>query len=271
VAVAAVLAGADILLIPPDAAQVIDAVTRAVREGRVPAAQIEQSARRVLAAKAAVRLHDGARVDPASARGALGQAGHVRWAEDVAARSITLVRGEPGAVPVSVRGRSVLAVIYDDRAGHRWGRAFEAVLAEQGARVQILRLSRRSTPAELERARRLAAASDVTLFASFARALPWKGDLGLPEEVAAVVRQLAASGAPILSFGDPYLLRQVPEARTYLLAWSETDASQRAAARALTGEIPITGRLPVDLPPHYRVGHGLMVPALPGIPTLWTP
>jgi len=271
VGVAAVLAGADILLIPPDAAEVIDAVVDAVRRGRLTEARIDHSVRRVLAAKAALGLQHGALVDQSTLRDQLGHADHLRWAERVAERSITLVRGEPGGLPLVVRNRSVLVVAYDDRAGHRWGRAFEAALADAGARVQTLRISRRSGAAELERVRRLAAATDVTIFASFSRALPWKGGLGLPEAVASLASDLSAAGAPVLSFGDPYLLRQIPFARTYMLAWSETDTSQRAAAHALTGRIPIAGTLPIDLPPQYRVGHGLVVPSLPGITTLRAP
>jgi beta-N-acetylhexosaminidase len=271
VAVAAVLAGADILLIPPDAAEVIDAVTAAVRAGLVTEDQIEQSARRVLAAKAAAGLMGGAQVNLSRLGARMGPAEHVAWAEAVAERSITLVRDQDGLLPLAVDGRSVVLVAYDDRAGHRRGGTLEQVLTENGARVQVVRLSRQSPPADIERARRLARGSDVALFASFARALPWKGALGLPDEVAALARHLAAAGAPVLSFGDPYLLRQMPEAGTYLLAWSEVDASQRAAARALLGSIAITGRLPIDLPPHYGVGHGITKPALPGEPLAETP
>jgi beta-N-acetylhexosaminidase len=263
VAVAAVQAGADLLLMPPNAGEVIDAVVRAVRTGQIPAERIEQSVRRVLLAKGAIGLHEGAQVELASLREQLGRTQHVSWAEAVAERSITLVRAEPGRVPLEVADRTVVAVIYDDRAGHRWGTAFEEELAGAGAVVRTVRLSRRSSPADREQARRLAAAADAAVFASFSRALPWKGGLGLPEEVAAVARDLAMRGAPILSFGDPYLLREVPEAGTYMLAWSETEASQRAAARALMGRTPITGRLPIDLPPHYSIGHGLLVPPLP--------
>jgi hypothetical protein len=43
----------------------------------------------------------------------------------------------------------------------------------------------------------------------------------------------------------------------YLLAWSWTGASERAAARALLGAIPIEGRLPVALPPHHAIGDGI--------------
>lgn len=108
--------------------------------------------------------------------------------------------------------------------------------------------------------------ADRALFASFSRAVPWKGALGLPEKVADLARDLARDGAPVLSFGDPYLLRQLPDIETYLLAWSRDDASQEAAARALTGEIPITGRLPIDLPAGgYSVGDGLLVPGVPWI------
>ena len=74
-------------------------------------------------------------------------------------------------------------------------------------------------------------------------------------------------GAAVISFGDPYLLRQLPTVATYLLAWSPAEASQEAAAAAVAGEVPITGRLPIELPSGYPVGHGILVPALPGFTT----
>jgi beta-N-acetylhexosaminidase len=275
VAVAAIRAGADILLMPPNTGEAIDWVVEAVLNGVIPREQVEQSARLVLAAKAASGLGTGAAggatVDLAALREHLGRSHHVTWAEEVAERSITLVRGEPGALPLVAGGRDILVVIYDERAGHRWGGAFEAVLRAGGARVETIRLSRRSTVAELQRARRSMEASNVSIFTSYVRAIPWRGRLGLPELVASLAEDMGREGAPVISFGDPYLLRQLPGVRNYLLAWSETDASQRAAARALLGEISITGRLPIDLPPDYVVGDGLTVPALPWIPVFQAP
>jgi beta-N-acetylhexosaminidase len=271
VAVGALLAGADVLLMPTDAARAIDGVVDAVGRGVLTESRIEASARRVLESKARAGLRTGAAVALASLDAALGRAEHAAWAETVAERSITLVRGEPGALPLAVRGRMVLALLYDDRPNHRWGEALGEALGGAGAALVTMRLSRASGEVDLERARRLASTSDVVLFASFSRALPWKGGLGLPEGVAALADDLAAAGAPVLSFGDPYLLGQIPSARTYLLAWSEADTSQRAAARALLGQIPVTGRLPIDLPPAYPVGHGLVLPALPRVGTLRAP
>jgi beta-N-acetylhexosaminidase len=267
VAVAAVKAGADVLLIPPDEAEAIDALVRAVRRGELSEARLDRSVRRVLAAKAAAGLHAQRDVDTEDLRARVGLRDHEEWSRRVAERSITLARGERGSLPVAVEGRQVLAVIYNDR-NHGSGGEFVAALAERGARVLTLQLSKSSGPGDLARARRLARSADVTLFASFSRAVPWKGSLGLPGPVTRLADELAAAGAPVFAFGDPYLLRQIPDARTYVLAWAGEPVNQRAAARALMGEIPITGRLPIDLPPAYRVGDGLLVPALPGITAL---
>jgi beta-N-acetylhexosaminidase len=265
VAVAALLAGADLLLQPPQEVQVLDAVVRAVRAGRLTEERIDGSVRRVLAAKAALGLHEGAGVDLGGLGGMVARAEHQAWARTVAERSLTLVRGEPGRLPAVVRDREVVVVAYDDGASHRWGGPLAEGLTARGARVTLLRLSRRSTAAELARVRRVAQEADVAVFASFSRALPWRGGLGLPEAVASLAEAMSRSGAVVMSFGDPYLLRQIPSAQTYLLAWSEVEASQAAAVRALVGEIPITGSLPIDLPPEYRVGHGLVVLSLPGL------
>ncbi len=269
VAVAAVRAGADILLIPPDEGEAIAAVVGAVRRGELGEARIDASVRRVLAAKAASGLHGApAQVNLGRVLAQVGRSDHEAWGRRVAERSITLVRGRPGVLPLGVRDRWVLAVLYDDGRSHDSGARFEAALAELGARVMTVRLSRRSGAAELGQVRRLAADADLTVFASFSKAVPWRGALGLPPDVAALAVGLAADGAPIVSFGDPYLLGQLPHACTYLLAWSDAAVSQEAAARALTGEIPITGRLPIDLPPDYGVGHGIVLPSLPGITTV---
>ncbi|HSH46951.1 MAG TPA: glycoside hydrolase family 3 N-terminal domain-containing protein [Longimicrobiales bacterium] len=268
VAVEAVLAGADVLLIPPDEPAAIDAVVAAVREGTLSEARIDLSVRRILAAKALAGLLTRRTVDVGVTLTQVGRTDHDAWGRRAAERSLTLVRGRPGALPLWLDGRSIVSVLYDEGRNHRGGEAFAEALSDRGARVTTVRISKYSSAATLERARGLAGAADIVIFASFSRALPWKGSLGLPERVAELARDLAADGAPVISFGDPYLLRQLPSVETYLLAWSEARVSQEAAAAALAGEIPITGRLPIDLPPYHQAGEGLVIPSLPGLTTV---
>lgn len=53
--------------------------------------------------------------------------------------------------------------------------------------------------------------------------------------------------AVLVSFGNPQLIRQFPEAKHYVCAWSDCEASQMAAAWAVQGKIPFRGKAPVDV------------------------
>ncbi len=52
----------------------------------------------------------------------------------------------------------------------------------------------------------------------------------------------------LISLGNPYLLRSFPDVAAYLTTYSPTVMSETAAARAVVGEIPITGRMVVSIP-----------------------
>jgi hypothetical protein len=45
-----------------------------------------------------------------------------------------------------------------------------------------------------------------------------------------------------------------------LLAWSGARAAQESAARARLGDAPVSGRLPIRIPPAFRLGEGLTLP-----------
>ena len=80
-----------------------------------------------------------------------------------------------------------------------------------------------------------------------------------PEPIAQFMRDLARrrSRTVLVAFGNPYLLQQVPSVPTYVVAWGGFPVSQTAAARALLGVAPITGRLPISIPPLLSFGAGI--------------
>jgi hypothetical protein len=55
------------------------------------------------------------------------------------------------------------------------------------------------------------------------------------------------------------LITSFPDVQAYMLAWSGSEASQTAAARALFGEFDITGRTPTSVPPLFDIGAGLTI------------
>jgi beta-N-acetylhexosaminidase len=89
----------------------------------------------------------------------------------------------------------------------------------------------------------------------------YRGSVGLEGGLSGFVSALSKSSAPaaLISFGNPYLFRNFPDVTAYAATFSTTNTSELAAARAVFGEIPIRGKLPVSIPGLAKVGDGIQV------------
>lgn len=242
----ALLAGADILLQPPGTEEVIDRIVAAVESGRIPAARVEDAARRVLMAKAAAGLHRGARVDPQRIPAEVGRGEHWEVARLVSEAAVTIAQDSARLLPLR-RGARVVHLAYA-APGDAGTTGMRSVLAGAGVEVEYIRLGPASTGAELRSAAARARAADVVLVSASVTPHQYRA-LGLRGGYPSTVEALAREGRPVVavSFGSPYLLRDFPSVRTYVLAWASDPNSQRAAGRVLTGQQRATGRSPVPI------------------------
>ena len=67
----------------------------------------------------------------------------------------------------------------------------------------------------------------------------------------------------IVAFGNPYVASLAARLPAVMLTYDFGDAPEAAAVRALCGEAPIGGRLPISIPGLYPAGHGLVRAAVP--------
>jgi beta-N-acetylhexosaminidase len=84
--------------------------------------------------------------------------------------------------------------------------------------------------------------------------------LSLDSSTAVLVKSLlqrAGGKTAVLAMGSPYLAQDFPEIQTYVCAFSNASVSETAAVKALFGEIPIHGKLPVTIPSIAARGAGL--------------
>lgn len=265
VLVRALEAGADVLLMPADVGDAVAAVVAAVESGRVPVSRIDASVRRLLEAKARAGLHRDRLVDVAGVDGVVAIRAHSDVAREVAERSLTLARDRMDLVPIGPDTRRILVVTYTERVNPVAGRTFVAALGAPGGDrlIDAARVDDRTTPAEWAALRHRADSADLVIANAAISPRESAGTVEAGAGFGGWLEELAAGGAPVIavSFGNPYLLSSFPSVPTYLLAWGGADVSQRAAADALMGLIPITGRLPISLPPHHEVGTGIQRPA----------
>jgi beta-N-acetylhexosaminidase len=260
-AILALEAGADILLMPPVLLTAIDAVVDAVERGDITEDRIDVSVRKLLRAKTRVGLHETRTVDLSAVPATVGARAHLAVAQEAAERSITAVRDRDRLLPARPdEDRRVLTIIYADDPDPLTGRTFRRAIAARFPRHDSALLDGGTHPDQLAAVLAAADTADLVVFAPFVRVLAWKGDVAIAEPVAELVRRLAARRPTVVvAFGNPYVLTAFPDISTYVLAWGHTNVLQRAAARALVGEAPVTGRLPVAIPPYHRVGEGVRV------------
>ena len=262
--VRAFLAGSDLLLIPADPDSAVLAMTAAVAAGRVTPQRLAQSVRRVLEIKRRLGLFERRTVPLDSIPHVVGSKRFQDAANDIAVRSLTLVRDVGGRLH-ALRGHPgrLALIAYADEANGSVGLFLTDLLRQGGDTVEYFRLWPMSGTLSYDSARATIARAPATVFLTNVRPISGKGNIALPDSLAQLITLTDAARPTVLvSLGSPYLLNQTPAVRSYLIAWSGVRASERAVALALLGRVPLGGHLPTRIPPDYALGWGLTVPAV---------
>lgn len=267
-AVRALQAGNDVVLHSPDPVAAFRAIRAAVERGQIDRAQLLASVERVLRAKARAGLHRTREVTLDAVATIVGGRSHRAVADEVSQRAVTLVKDERNDVPLGLsRDAAVLCLsVIDYPSG--WGiaapgRTFVPELRARWPRATAIELSDRTSRNELDLVRAMARRYDAVVAAVYVRTAAYSGRMDLAPPVADLLRDLAGVtkevGVPYVTvfFGNPYVATFLPELPAMLLTFDFYDPAERAAVRALAGEAPIGGRLPVALPGVAARGQGL--------------
>lgn len=267
-AVRAIQAGNDVVLDPPDPAAAVAALKAAVARGDIPAAQVDASVRRILTAKARLGLYKSKLVPLGDVPKLVGGRVHAAVAQQISARSMTLIKDDRNQVPLRVPGNAAVLCLslLDYPGGWRIaapGRTFIPELRKRWPNLTAIELSDRSTPSELELVRATATRYDAIVASVFVRAASGSGRMDLPAPLAGLLEDLAkvTAGTPkpfvTVFFGNPYVPMAMPDVPAMLLTYDFYDLAEASAVRALGGEAPITGHLPMTLPGMFQAGWGM--------------
>jgi beta-N-acetylhexosaminidase len=90
-----------------------------------------------------------------------------------------------------------------------------------------------------------------------------KNSASLADATATLLQQLldrAAEKTVVVAVGNPYLASDFPAIQNYMCTFSNANVSEISAIKALFGEIPIRGHLPVTVPNVAQRGAGIERP-----------
>jgi beta-N-acetylhexosaminidase len=256
----ALQAGADVILCPADASQAFGWIKKAVNNGLITEARLDQSVRKLLRLKAMVGLHKNRMVDLAALETKVATKANYEAAKLVARDSVTLLRNANATLPLkpdAVQHPLVLA-LYDDLRGDH-GQVFKERLEKRFSKATIMTLDPRSSPASYRDAYAAAIDADAIICGLCIKIQARKDTVELLPEQNELLATLAKGPTPVIviSFGNPYLIRRFPEVDAYLTTYGYSDVSQEAGVEAILGEFSPKGKLPISIPGLYDYGFGL--------------
>jgi beta-N-acetylhexosaminidase len=259
-ALKAVQAGVDMVLLPPQPHEVIESLIQAVRSGQISEQRINTSVERILKTKARLGLHRQKLVDVKLLDERIATKEHLRSADQIFENSLTLVKNSGTIIPLAGEGQKIAVFsLSSDPGGFLDGRTFIREILDRSPESVGFYADAFTGDEFLAEYRKEAREADVLVFGLFSSLRAWKGSVGLNQKHIQLIQEASGNSIPVvvISFGSPYFLGQFPDVDCYLCAYRWDDPAQKAAAKALFGEIDITGRLPVSLPGLYPLGHGL--------------
>ena len=280
-------AGNDMLLIPADLDASYQAMLKAVTSGEIPESRVDESVLKVLKAKASVGLNKARLVDIDQLGKVIGKPENLAFGQQVADQALTLVRDNGRVLPVQplpiqgtivpglpyqptveVTNRLVVVVFCDDLRmdpGHELVRQ----IRERRPDANILYVDTRTAAAMTNQV--LSAVQDAEKVVAAVYEIPTAGKavqvagqmqntVGLSDargDLLGKILQVAGPKTMVVAVGNPYVAADFPQIENYLCTFSNASVSEDSAAKALFGEIPVHGHLPVTIPQVAQRGAGL--------------
>jgi beta-N-acetylhexosaminidase len=244
--VAAAAAGCDLLLFGShfnDSQAVHAALLQAAEQQRLSGEEVMASAQRIL------KLKNWCSQVTAPALEVVGCAEHRALADEIAAQAVTLVRDTAHRLPLNLRPEARVAVILPqpqdltpaDTSSYERPALASAVRAYH-ANVDEFIIPTQPSDSDVAALRERMASYDLILVGTI-NAADHPGQAALVN--ALLERGLAVIAVALRMPGD---LQAYPAVPTYVCAYSLQPPSLQALARALWGQRPFSGQLPVSIP-----------------------
>jgi beta-N-acetylhexosaminidase len=292
-------AGNDMLIIPADLDASYRSMLQAVQSGEISRPRLDQSVRKILEVKASLGLNKARLVDPGQLSSQIAKPENLAVGQRIADEAITLIRDNGKVIPLQSLGTSfgassgtmqaalpyqsltevsnrLVVVIFSDDMRTDSGRMLERQILARVPDAHVIYADARSATGmkpsvveAVEAAEHVIAA--VYVIPTAGKAMRAAGG-GLKNTVAmddatgsllAAILDRAASRTVVLAMGNPYVVQDFPAIQNYVCAFSNATVSETAAVKAIFGEIPIGGHLPVTIPGIASRGEGVERPARP--------
>jgi beta-N-acetylhexosaminidase len=280
-AVEAFKAGNDMLIIPTDLGLSVDAMLKALQSGEISQQRLDRSVLKILKIKASLGLNQAREVDVSTVAAVVGKPENLAFGQQVADSAMTLVRDNGKVLPLKSKGtvkaglpymskeethNNVVAVFFSDDVRSDSGRAFARELRARVPDARVMYVDPRIAAGMSDEVMKAVNEAQTVIAAVYV--IPSAGRAGnmvtMSDATGKLIQQVldhAAAKTAVVAMGNPYLAQDFPQVENYMCTFSNVTVSEVSAVKALFGEIPIHGHLPVTIPNIAQRGAGIERPA----------
>ena len=282
-------AGNDVLIMPADLDASFRSMMQAVHDGEISRARLDESVRKILELKASLGLNKARLADLSQLSNEIAKPGNVAIGQKIADAAITLVRDNEKVIPLRVSDRPngtseaalpyqslpevsnrLVAIIFSDDLRTDSGRMLERQILARVRDAHVIYVDTRSAAGmeaavmqAIDGADHVIAALYVVPVAGRAIRAPGGGltnSVSMEDSTGSLLNAIldhAADRTVVLAMGNPYVIQNFPAIQNYVCAFSNATVSETAAVKAIFGEIPMAGHLPVTIPGVASRGDGI--------------
>jgi beta-N-acetylhexosaminidase len=251
-------AGNDILLMPPDTKTGIKALYEAVKSGKISESRLDESVKKILAAKRWLKLYKRNEQVSGNLVNQLKIPEHIQLAKEIADNSVTLLKMGSDLYPLNPDNFQSVYVI-DITNGLNPIDTIFYKLAESDLSVSnVSFFSAKSKLRNYQEAINFSKKNDLILIASFFT-LRNNGDgVPLSEHQQEFLNKILELNKKVIfiSFENPYILSMFPENKNYICTFGNVEASDKAVLDLLLGRIIPNSQLPISIPStEFKIGY----------------
>jgi len=260
--VKALLAGNDVLLFSGDVAKAMDEITKAIKEGKITQAGIDERCKKILQAK----YWCGLSVKQEIVTRNLSKELNIKQSEDLneklAEASITLLRNENNFLPLKgTDSLRLVEVSFGVEETNTLGNTLKNY-----AYVEHIGLTHDAKPDVISKAFERIKESDIVILQLNKATLKAENNYGVGEQTLKLIDSISRLRPTIMvMMTNPYLLNKITSISNFkaiIVAYEYMPSLLRASANAIMGNVRVSGKLPVSTN-HFKSGTGLIVEALP--------
>ena len=251
----ALVAGADILLVPDNITASVKEINRYIEEGKLNQADLDQRIKKILLAKYKYDLNRYQPADVTNIRADLNANKAKVLKRKLIENALTLVRNENNLIPLQNLANTKIASL---SIGASRETAFQKSLTKYG-KINHYQVGKDIQPNKFLTLINKLGKQDLVIIGLHDMNSNASKNYGISKKTRTFLKSLSEQTKVIVTvFGNPYSLKYFDDLDYVLAAYEEDEMTQDLAAQALFGVNAIKGRLPITASSKSKFNQGII-------------